>query len=125
VEARKPDPSILQRLRHSKLQQLYAYWDGKRAGRAMPRRSDIDPLEIKNLLPLILIVERVGLRAFRYRLVGTSIVDASGVEITGTLERISARLNRGGFPRTAGCDSSCWLEVEASTNAETLFARLA
>ena len=27
------------------LRELHDYWDGKRAGRAMPSRSDIDPLD--------------------------------------------------------------------------------
>jgi hypothetical protein len=52
----------------------------------MPQRRDIDPTELRALLPHIQMVEPVaaagGLR-FRYRLVGTAIVEAHGGEITG------------------------------------------
>lgn len=66
------------------LQELYAYWDGKRAKRAMPSRSDIDPLEIPLLLPNLLIcdVEPESER-FKVRLVGTKIVEFYGADYTG------------------------------------------
>lgn len=66
--------------------QAYAYWRAKRAGRRMPRRSDIDPTEIRLLLPNIAIaeaLERDGVVRFRYRLVGTAIVDVLGKDPTG------------------------------------------
>jgi hypothetical protein len=61
---------------------LLAYWRRKLAGRAMPRRADIDPTEIPRLLPHLQLVERVGGR-YRYRLAGTAIVAAYGSELTG------------------------------------------
>ncbi|HXS39316.1 MAG TPA: PAS domain-containing protein [Stellaceae bacterium] len=62
----------------------YQYWQGKRGGRSMPRRSDIEPSEIVPLLPNLLIVEVLGGgKRQRYRLVGTAIVEAFGVEFTG------------------------------------------
>ena len=61
---------------------LLAYWRSKRAGRAMPRRADIDPTEMPRLLPHLQLVERVGGR-YRYRLAGTAIVAAYGSELTG------------------------------------------
>ncbi|MGH7126797.1 MAG: PAS domain-containing protein [Stellaceae bacterium] len=64
------------------LSALLAYWRSKLAGRAMPRRADIDPAEIPRLLPNLQLVERVGGR-FRYRLAGTAIVAAYGSELTG------------------------------------------
>jgi hypothetical protein len=64
---------------------MYGYWDAKREGRTMPRRSDIDPSEIPKLLPRILIVQALGDGRFRYRLAGTGIVEAFGVEMTGAL----------------------------------------
>lgn len=33
------------------LVRLLAYWDSKRQGRCCPARADIDPVEIKELLP--------------------------------------------------------------------------
>jgi hypothetical protein len=79
--------SAADRLQHPLLQQLYVYWDGRRAGRSMPARADIDPAEIKNLLPNLMIVEAIGAgegRRFRYRLVGTALVEAFGVNYVGT-----------------------------------------
>jgi hypothetical protein len=80
-----PAAAIPERLRHPMLREIYGYWDAKRGGRMMPRRSDIDPSEIPKLLPRILIVQALGDGRFRYRLAGTAIVEAFGVEITGTL----------------------------------------
>ncbi|MEZ5667468.1 MAG: PAS domain-containing protein [Alphaproteobacteria bacterium] len=51
-----------------------SYWQGKRAGRAMPSRCDLDPCEIPKLLPnLILFDVRWNPLDFRYRLVGTHL----------------------------------------------------
>jgi hypothetical protein len=64
------------------------YWAIKcREGR-LPRRQDIDPLEMRSFLPYVVLldVERqpggLGLR-FRYRLVGTHVVEIFGRELTG------------------------------------------
>lgn len=68
------------------LAEALAYWQGKRAGRLMPQRRDIDPSELRSLLPHIQLVEPVaaeGRWRFRYRLVGTAIVEAYGGELTG------------------------------------------
>lgn len=62
---------------------LWAYWHAKRDGRSMPRRKDIEPMEIPPLLPHILLVEADEQKRFRYRLVGTAIVETYGEELTG------------------------------------------
>src|SRR3546814_12418028 len=50
----------------------------------MPRKSDIDPGEIKPLLPYILIGEFAGDPVrLRYRLVGTEVVSVYGIDFTG------------------------------------------
>jgi len=59
-----------------------AYWQRKRAGRAMPTRRDIDPIEIPKLLPHLQLIEVVGER-FRYRLIGTALAQAFGRDYTG------------------------------------------
>jgi hypothetical protein len=62
---------------------LWLYWRTKCEVRAMPRRRDIDPVDMPpHLLPHLQLVERVGAR-FRYRLTGTAIVDAYSRELTG------------------------------------------
>lgn len=66
------------------LTELLAYWERKRAGRPMPSRADVDPAEIPRLLPHLRLTEVIGGgRRFRYRLVGTAIVEAYGREHTG------------------------------------------
>lgn len=64
--------------------ELHRYWDGKRLGRTMPARRDIDPAEIKHLLPNLLIVD-LEAEPFRvrYRLLGTKVVAESGSDFTG------------------------------------------
>ena len=66
------------------LKDLYRYWDGKRAGRAMPARSDIDPLEIPQFLDSLLLFDvEADTGRFRARLAGTKIVDFYGADYTG------------------------------------------
>ncbi|HVZ02454.1 MAG TPA: PAS domain-containing protein [Dongiaceae bacterium] len=63
---------------------LYQYWDSKRGGRKMPRRSDIDPVELVPFLPRLMIVDVVDdERRYVYRLVGTREVEARGRDPTG------------------------------------------
>lgn len=71
-------------LDHPLLRELYGYWTNKRAGRPSPERADIDPTEIPRLLPhLILIDVRREPLDLVYRLVGTEVVSADGMELTG------------------------------------------
>jgi hypothetical protein len=64
--------------------EFFHYWDGKRGGRVMPQRSDIDPGEIRRHLPGLVLVEvkREPLD-FVYRLVGTREAAARGNDPTG------------------------------------------
>lgn len=66
------------------LRRLLAYWQRKKGDRPAPIRADIDPLEIKPLLPYVGLVdvERSPLR-FRFRLTGTEITKGYGQELTG------------------------------------------
>ena len=66
------------------LEPLFRYWDQKRGGRRMPRRGDIDPVELVPYLPAVMIVDVVADdRRYVYRLVGTREVDARGRDPTG------------------------------------------
>jgi hypothetical protein len=50
----------------------------------MPAPSDIDPTEIRPLLPSLIIADYVGTPArVRYRLVGTQQVYYNGLDFTG------------------------------------------
>lgn len=60
------------------------YWHGKRGGRLMPARRDIDPTEIPRLLAHLQMIDVIDRGArFRYRLVGTAIVETFGQDYTG------------------------------------------
>jgi hypothetical protein len=67
-----------------RIRQLFEYWQSKCRDGRPPRRADIDPTEIPQLMPNVLIVdiEQDPFRV-RYRLVGTEIVEATGFEFTG------------------------------------------
>lgn len=69
---------------HDVLRHVVAYWEGKRGTRAMPARSDLDPLEMPEHLGWIILTEVLGnpLR-FRYRLVGSEITRSIGRDSTG------------------------------------------
>jgi hypothetical protein len=67
-----------------RIHRLCAYWRQQCRGALFPRRGDIAPDQIRDLLPNIMIVdvESNPLR-FRYRLVGTRVVEYNGLEFTG------------------------------------------
>ena len=79
----------------ARLRALKRYWDGKRGRRAMPARADLDPVEIPELLPYILLVDTAEtLAEFRYRLIGTEACKGFDRDRTGAcfadLPRIEA-----------------------------------
>src|SRR6266404_1694844 len=62
---------------------LFAYWNRIRAGRIAPLWSDVQPGDIKSLLPYIMVVEVLELPFdVRYRIVGTAVVEAFGYDFT-------------------------------------------
>jgi len=70
-------------LTDARLAALYAYWDGKRGGRAMPNRADLDPLEMRAWLGNLLLIDATPDGRFVYRLYGTKFVDSFGLDMTG------------------------------------------
>jgi N-acetylglutamate synthase-like GNAT family acetyltransferase len=71
-------------LTSSKIAGLTRYWEAKRGSRPMPLWSDIDPAEIKPLLPHLLVTryEHSPFRA-RFVLVGTWLAQYAGGDFTG------------------------------------------
>lgn len=70
--------------RHQKLRRLHEYWLAKKADRVAPPRRDIEPAEMRDLLPIIFLVDVEGRPTkFRFRLVGTDIVQHFGMDLTG------------------------------------------
>jgi len=77
-------PSEADIIAEPELRDLYDYWVKKRGRRSYPARADIEPEEIKRLLPFVLLLDVLdGGQHFRFRLVGTDA--ASGVDPTGKL----------------------------------------
>lgn len=66
------------------LQRLQAYWERKKGDRSAPPKSAIDPAELRDLLPNILLIDVIGQPPrFRARLFGSALVEAYGEEVTG------------------------------------------
>jgi hypothetical protein len=65
-------------------EELFAYWASLRAGGRLPGRRDVDPRDIKRLLPTISLIDvaREPLD-YRIRLAGTGLYNVYGREITG------------------------------------------
>jgi hypothetical protein len=70
-----------------RFRELFDYWRSKApAADKLPGRQHIDPLEIPHLLPGIALFDVVpagGRYRFRFRLMGTTFVDAIGADHTG------------------------------------------
>jgi PAS domain-containing protein len=77
---RRPAPDALS---DSRLQDGLDYWRGKLAGRPMPRRADIDPVQIPSLLQHLMLIDVLANGRYRYRLIGTGNVEAQGLDATG------------------------------------------
>ena len=76
------DPDL--RCHDDNLMAIYQYWQTKRGSRRMPRRNDIDPIELRAQLGNIVLidVEHDPLR-LRYRLIGTKITEVMSRDSTG------------------------------------------
>jgi hypothetical protein len=70
--------------KHRDLARLLGYWRGKRGRRTLPRRADIDPLDLGFMLERIALTEvHEEPRRYRLRLVGTWWKRLVGFESTG------------------------------------------
>ncbi len=69
---------------HVTVRRLYEYWELKRGQRPMPARGDLDPIDMKALLPHLILIDVVSdERRYVYRLVGTREVEMRGADPTG------------------------------------------
>jgi hypothetical protein len=69
---------------NAELQLLFRYWQARRLGRNLPRRSDIDVLDLRACLGHLIVID-VGEEAhsLTYRLFGTRLSAALGFDPTG------------------------------------------
>lgn len=72
--------------REPMLGDLYAYWHARSAGRKMPARGDLDMVDMpRATLPYLMLIDVVHADAswrYRYRLVGTEMVNVIGDDVT-------------------------------------------
>ena len=73
------------RMSDAGLVRFYDYWAALCKDRLLPARADIDPLEVPSgYLPNLMLIDVLqDPRRYRYRLVGTNIVGATGADRTG------------------------------------------
>ena len=95
----------------SQLVRLYDYWDAKRGGRRWPRRSDVDPLEMRFAIGNIDLIEITygdhpdGIApapiVFRFRISGSNIDRDEGFNMQGkTLDEYPLPVHRENIRRT-------------------------
>lgn len=76
--------SALHELENEGHRKLYAYWDSKRGTKLAPARKDIDPIEIRDLLPHIFMFDVLRHPTdFKMRLHGTHLAEVMGRDNTG------------------------------------------
>ena len=70
-------------MKHKNNQALFDYWNAIRAGRPAPRRAEIEPGDIRRILPYVFILERKDRDTCRFRLAGTGLCRTYGMEFRG------------------------------------------
>lgn len=65
------------------LSRLLRYWTSKAAAGRLPARGDIDPTEIPEILPHLMIIDPAEEGGFRCRLCGTAVAESYGRELRG------------------------------------------
>lgn len=65
------------------LNSMQAYWEGLRAGRLVPMRSEVDPRGIESALEFAFILERIAPGMARFRLSGQHLSELMGMEVRG------------------------------------------
>ena len=65
------------------IKEVEAYWESLRAGRLVPRRSDIDPRGIERSLEFAFILERIAPGLARLRIAGSHLTELMGMEVRG------------------------------------------
>ena len=79
-----PADKLAELVADHRLVALHAYWRSQRGDRPCMLRADLHPEDIPRLLPIMLLIETNGApRRFRYRLIGTELVEFAGRDSTG------------------------------------------
>jgi len=76
-------------MRHKTSQELFAYWNRRRGRRSAPSRLEIEPADIRALLPDVFILQAEADGALTFRLAGTGLCALFDRELRGeALERL-------------------------------------
>ncbi len=73
-----------EKMKHATSQELYGYWDRVRHGQRAPKRSDIEPSDIRRILADTFILEVAGRETYTVRLAGTRICSLYCREVKGS-----------------------------------------
>ncbi|MQW87294.1 PAS domain-containing protein [Sinorhizobium saheli] len=65
--------------------ELFQYWNATRGDRDLPRRDEIQPADIRTLLPELFILQRQADGTIRFRLAGTHVCALFGQELRDQL----------------------------------------
>ena len=71
-------------MKHNNSLELFDYWTKKRGGRAAPSRTDIEPADIRTLLPNVFICDLAADNQLNFRLAGTALCALHGRELKGS-----------------------------------------
>ncbi len=63
--------------------EVLSYWESLRDGRLVPKRSEIDPRELRSSLNYTFILEADAPDNIRFRLAGSKLCDCMGMEMRG------------------------------------------
>jgi hypothetical protein len=64
-------------------QALFMYWGRLATIERPPRKTALDPAEVRKILPNLVIYERKDITKFQIRLMGTKVAQRIGVDLTG------------------------------------------
>lgn len=67
----------------SPIRQVEAYWTALREGGSIPRRTQIDPRGLENILEYAFVLERIAPGIARFRLAGQHLTRVTGMEVRG------------------------------------------
>jgi hypothetical protein len=72
------------KMKHKNSFELFDYWTEKRGDRAAPSRTDIEPADIRTLLPHVFICDLAPDGQLNFRLAGTALCALHGRELKGS-----------------------------------------
>lgn len=71
-------------MRNAASLEIYAYWNELRQDRDAPFRSDIDPMQVRSVLPDLFMLKHEGGSELRFGLTGTRLYNLFQTELGGT-----------------------------------------